>query len=98
MRAMRRLPFVIALAWLGLSTARADDKYRPAPAAIREVLRAPASPTIRISPDGRHALFARPQLYPSIAELAAPMLRVAGVRITPANNGLHSWPHYQGGL
>jgi dipeptidyl aminopeptidase/acylaminoacyl peptidase len=99
MRAMRRsLAPVFALAWLGLGTAHADDRYRPAPAAIAEVLHAPASPAIRISPDGRHALVMRPQLYPRIAELAAPMLRAAGVRINPDNNGLHSWPHYQGGI
>jgi dipeptidyl aminopeptidase/acylaminoacyl peptidase len=89
---------VFALAWLGLGTAHADDRYRPAPAAIGEVLRAPASPTIKISPDGRYALFMRPQLYPPIADLAAPMLRIAGVRINPDSNGLHSWPHYQGGI
>jgi dipeptidyl aminopeptidase/acylaminoacyl peptidase len=99
MRAMRRpLALVFALAWLGLGTAHADSKYRPAPAAIDEVLRAPASPTIRLSPDGRYALFMRAQLYPPIADLAAPMLRGAGVRINPDSNGLHAWPHYQGGI
>jgi dipeptidyl aminopeptidase/acylaminoacyl peptidase len=99
MRAMRRpLPLVFALAWLSSGAAHADDRYRPAPGAIGEVLRAPASPTIKISPDGRYALFMRPQLYPPIADLAAPMLRAAGVRINPDNNGLHAWPHYQGGI
>jgi dipeptidyl aminopeptidase/acylaminoacyl peptidase len=94
----RSLVPVFALAWLGLGTAHAEDRYRPAPPAIAEVLHAPAHPTIRISPDGRYAVIARPQLYPPIADLAAPMLRVAGVRINPENNGLHSWPHYQGGI
>jgi len=32
----------------------------------------------------------QPIRYPSIAELAQPMLRIAGMRINPKTNGLHN--------
>lgn len=99
MRAMHRyLALVLALVCLSFGVARADERYRQAPAAIHDVLRARSSPSITVSPDGRYALWARPQLYPSIAELAEPMLRLAGVRINPRTNGLHPWNHFEGGF
>jgi dipeptidyl aminopeptidase/acylaminoacyl peptidase len=93
---MQRLPLVLALVCLGSGTARADERYRQAPTNIHDVLRARSSPSISMSPDGRYAIWARPQLYPPIAELAAPMLRLAGVRIDPRTNGFHAWSHFEG--
>lgn len=94
----RCLSLLIAFACLAPGTARAEDRYRQPPTAVRDVLRARASPAIDVSPDGRYAVWARPQLYPPIVELAAPMLRLAGVRIDPRNNGFHGWGHYEGGF
>lgn len=93
---MQRLPVVLALVCLASGTVRADERYRQAPAAIHDVMRARSSPTISVSPDGRYALWARPQLHPPIADLAAPMLRLAGVRVDPRTNGLHAWNHLEG--
>jgi dipeptidyl aminopeptidase/acylaminoacyl peptidase len=99
MRAMHRhLSVLIASACLLPGAARAEDRYRQPPAAVRDVLRAKANPSIDVSPDGRYAVWAREQLYPPIAELAAPMLRLAGVRIDPRTNGFHAWNHYEGGF
>lgn len=56
MRAMRQLALLAAFAGLTPAAVRADDAYRQAPAAVHEVLRAPAIPTISISPDARFAV------------------------------------------
>ncbi|MCC6858250.1 MAG: hypothetical protein IT158_06810 [Bryobacterales bacterium] len=64
--------------------------YQKPPKEILEVLHAPAPPSATVNPSGTHLLLLEPTLYPPIAELAAPMLRLAGLRINPANNGLHS--------
>jgi dipeptidyl aminopeptidase/acylaminoacyl peptidase len=88
-----------ALAVLVVSArgAAADDAYRPAPSPVREVLRAPGTPVVMVSPDGRWALAATYPKYPPIAELAAPMLRLGGVRLDPRTNGFHAWSHFRGG-
>jgi hypothetical protein len=93
---VRTLSLVATLIACVSTLARAEEKYREPPSAIRDVLRAPALPIVDVSPDGRFELWARPVLYPPIAELAAPMLRLAGVRIDPRNNGFHHWSHYAG--
>lgn len=95
---MHRSLLVIVFGLLPAVAASADEKYREPPATVREVLRAPATPYVHVSPDGRYALTTRVERYPAIAELAAPMLRLAGVRIDPRTNGFHGWNHYRGGL
>jgi dipeptidyl aminopeptidase/acylaminoacyl peptidase len=61
--------------------------YRLPPAVIANILDAPPTPALSVSPDRRViALLGRPGL-PSIAELAEPELRLAGTRINPRTNG-----------
>jgi dipeptidyl aminopeptidase/acylaminoacyl peptidase len=67
----------------------AEPGYRPAPAQVRAILDAPAPPQISINPTRSHALLLQSRRYPPIAELAQPMLRLAGLRINPANNAPH---------
>ncbi len=55
-----------------------------------DVLNAPVTPALSLSPSGKTAMEARPVRYPPIAELAQPMLRIAGMRINPKTNGLHN--------
>jgi dipeptidyl aminopeptidase/acylaminoacyl peptidase len=99
MRGMHRhLSILFAFACLAPGAARAEDRYRQPPAAVHEVLRARANPLVDVSPDGKYAVWARPRLYPPIADLAAPMLRLAGVRIDPRNNGVHGWGYDEGGF
>jgi dipeptidyl aminopeptidase/acylaminoacyl peptidase len=76
-----------------VATAVGVEPYKSAPSAIREVLDAATSPSIRVSPTGKHALLTRTALYPTIEELAAPMLRLAGVRFDPANRASHGGRH-----
>ena len=61
--------------------------YQQPPAPIADILDTKPTPTPSLSPDRTTlALFDRANL-PPIAELAEPMLRLAGYRINPRNNG-----------
>ena len=53
-------------------------------------MHAPAAPITSLSPARTHVLLMTRQLYPTIAEVSAPVLRIAGARINPANNGPHT--------
>ena len=78
-----------AVAMLSL---QAEVTYQKPPKEILDVLNAPPAPAPSISPDKTHVLLMQRALYPSIAVLAAPVLRIAGMRINPANNGPHVPP------
>ena len=67
-------------------------RYQTPPQAIVDIVDAPPLPTVQVSP-ARDVLALLPRRsMPSIAELAQPMLRLAGERINPANNGPHRAP------
>ncbi|MSV28481.1 MAG: S9 family peptidase [Bryobacterales bacterium] len=68
----------------------AETAYRKPPQAVLDVLNAPATPTLSVSPAKTHAILAEAARYPPIAEVAQPMLRLAGLRINPRNNGPHT--------
>ena len=76
-------------------TVAAQDTYQKPPKAILDVMNAPAPPVAFPSPNGSELLLAEPVRYPSIAELARPMYRLAGVRIDPADNGQHNPPRFR---
>ncbi|MCE7033274.1 prolyl oligopeptidase family serine peptidase [Lysobacter sp. GX 14042] len=76
--------------------APADGAGAPAPGAYLQppepllgVMRAPLNPSPSIDPTGSRALLVRQSPFPSIARVAEPHLRLAGVRITPANHSRH---------
>jgi dipeptidyl aminopeptidase/acylaminoacyl peptidase len=79
---------LLTLAAAGISCAAAA--YNKPPQAVLDVLNAPAAPTLSVSPAHTHAILAEAARYPPIAEVAQPMLRLAGLRINPRNNGPHS--------
>src|SRR5262245_60705944 len=87
-------PFKIGSVMVILSAAvflRADAlKYQKPPQAILDVLNSPQTPTLSINPSRTYATQGAPVRNPSIAELAQPMLRLAGLRINPRTNGLHN--------
>lgn len=65
----------------------AQDGYRTPPAPIPSILDAPRVPLSRTSPDGEWLLLMERASLPPISEVAAPMLRLAGMRINPSTNG-----------
>jgi dipeptidyl aminopeptidase/acylaminoacyl peptidase len=89
---MRRIT-VLCLAVLG-STLSAQTPYKTPPQVIVDILDAPPLPVASISPDRQWLLLLEQRSMPTIAELAAPMLRLAGNRINPRTTG----PQLPGGI
>jgi dipeptidyl aminopeptidase/acylaminoacyl peptidase len=88
-----RTAFLAAICVVGLN---AQIKYQKPPAEVMQVLHAPASPATVVSPARTHVLLLDRRLYPGIEDVAAPMLRLAGLRINPSNNGPHQTPMFTG--
>jgi dipeptidyl aminopeptidase/acylaminoacyl peptidase len=70
-------------------TSFAQSGYLKPSKAILDVLNAPGTPTPSVNPTKTHVLFLQTVRNPTIADLAKPMLRIAGLRIDPANSGPH---------
>ena len=85
---MRCLP---AFALVCIVASGQDVYQRPSPE-ILKVLDAPLPPGLSLAPDGKHALLAELRRYPSVKDLARPMLRLAGMRLDPRTNGPHNPP------
>jgi dipeptidyl aminopeptidase/acylaminoacyl peptidase len=69
------------------SLAVAQQGYRQPPAPIADILDAPQTPAVFVSPDRTWLLLAERASLPSIAELSEPELRLAGIRINPRTGG-----------
>lgn len=67
----------------------ADSMYKTPPAAIVAALNAPPLPGISINPSRTHMVLMNRISLPPLVDLARPMLRLAGSRIDPGNNGPH---------
>jgi dipeptidyl aminopeptidase/acylaminoacyl peptidase len=67
-----------------------EEQYRKPSKAVLDVLNAPTTPSLSLSPSRAYAMQGQPVRNPPIAELAEPMLRIAGMRINPKTNGLHN--------
>lgn len=74
--------------------AQAQDTYRRPSQAVLDALNAPVTPLISVSPARDRLLMYQPVRYPPVADVSQPMLRLAGLRINPATNGLHRAPYY----
>jgi dipeptidyl aminopeptidase/acylaminoacyl peptidase len=61
--------------------------YQKPPAAIEELLDAPLTPVVKLSPDRSLLMVQQLQSFPTIAEVAQPRLRLAGIRFNPSTNG-----------
>jgi dipeptidyl aminopeptidase/acylaminoacyl peptidase len=73
--------------WGAAFVSVAQTGYQKPPQAVLEVLQAPDAPIASVNPARTHVLFLDEVRNPSIAELAKPMLRLAGLRIDPGNAG-----------
>lgn len=68
------------------------SSYDKPPANILDVLHAPSSPTPVLSPTRDRAVLVTWVEYPSIARVAEPFLKLAGVRVERRNRSNHSTP------
>jgi dipeptidyl aminopeptidase/acylaminoacyl peptidase len=83
----RTLPAALVLMSLLPADADAQTAYRKPPKAVADILDAPPTPAVSLSPDRRTLALVTTGRYPPIADLAEPMLRLAGLRINPKTNG-----------
>ena len=70
--------------------------YHKPPKAIVDVLNARPFPSVWLSPARDYLLLGERVSYPPLSDLAAPKLRLAGVRVDPETNGQHRAPYWIG--
>ena len=91
---MKKSFLILFILLLGLTQAFCQQAYQKPSKEILDVLNAPPLPTVFIDPTASKMLLARPVLYPSIADLAEPILKLAGVRVNPRTNMERSYIFY----
>ncbi len=74
------------------SPAVSPSGYNQPPKNILDVLHAPLPASPSISPTRETILLVTSQNYPSMARVAEPFLRLAGVRVEPRNHSKHDTP------
>lgn len=70
-------------------TESSSDSWQSPDEDILKILHAPQLPWTSTSPTKTHMLLKDPIIYPSLSELASPMLKLAGTRVNPKNNYYH---------
>lgn len=93
--ALAVLPLALAQAAPPAATAVLHG-YQKAPAPISDILNAAPTPLTIVSPRSDQILIVDRLANPPVADLAQPMLRLAGIRINPATNGRHHPPRQVG--
>src|SRR6185295_1641309 len=86
---------VAAFLILGMAPigSRAQQGYKKPPKEVLDVLNAPVTPVAIVSPTNDNVLLSTGVRYPPLADLAQPMLRLAGLRINPQSNSPHRAPY-----
>jgi dipeptidyl aminopeptidase/acylaminoacyl peptidase len=72
----------------------AEQGYQKPPKAVTDILDVLPPPVVFVSPTRDYLELLQPVAHPSIAELAEPMLRLAGHRINPRTNGPSRPPRF----
>jgi dipeptidyl aminopeptidase/acylaminoacyl peptidase len=82
----RLCKLIIAFTFLSFTLKAQDDvSYNLPPKDIADMLMAKPTPNISMDNKGQWMLLMESNSYPSVEELAKPELRIAGLRINPAN-------------
>jgi len=74
----------------------APSAYQKPPAEVIDVLNAPVTPAVLLSPTQDRLLLMERERYPLISELAEPVLGLAGTRFNPRNRGPQRRPQNTG--
>src|SRR4026208_183166 len=74
----------------------AQQGYKKPPKEVLDILNAPVTPGASVSPTRDNMLLSTGLRYPPLADLAQPMLRLAGRRINPASNSPHRFQYSVG--
>jgi dipeptidyl aminopeptidase/acylaminoacyl peptidase len=83
---------LLAAAPLTLAAQDETSGYNLPPKNVLDVMQAPLPPSPILNPTHDKMLLVVYQLYPSIARVATPYLRLAGVRVEPKNHSKHDTP------
>jgi len=92
-RSKARLSVSFIFLLLVSSVVAAQDGYKKPPKEVLDILAAPVTPVGSVSPARDTMLLTTGLRYPPIADLAQPMLRIAGLRINPRTNGPHRFQY-----
>jgi len=90
---LRRILALAVLASAGILVAD-DFPYQQPPKIVMDALNAAPTPAISVSPQRDYAVFMQLVRYPAIADVAQPMLRLAGIRIDTNTNAVHLAPTF----
>ncbi len=82
---MKKLFFLFLLASSFANAQTSDGSYTQPPKAIADMLLAKAPPAVSVDDKGKWMVLSESNSYPSVEELAQPELKIAGMRINPAN-------------
>ena len=85
------VPFIMVASEVASDDSLETNKWQSPSEEILEVLHAPKLPWVWTAPTGEYLFLANPLLFPPLAELAAPMHKLAGTRVNPVNNSYHGW-------
>ncbi|MFC2097556.1 S9 family peptidase [Bacteroidota bacterium] len=78
---------LLILCFHGFSFSQKNLEYQLPPKEIVNLVDAPRTPSVSISPDGKTILLLEVPGMPTISDYASPMLRIAGLRLDPKING-----------
>lgn len=92
-RSVQIAALLASLFWLAPPVS-SQQGYKKPPQQVLDVLSAPVTPSVSVSPTRDMLLLATALRYPPIADLSQPMLRLAGARIDPRTNGPHRFPYF----
>jgi hypothetical protein len=93
---LTRVILVTVVAGVMVAPAAAQDRYLDPPEPIARILDQPLTPVATMSPGAQWLLLLNRPSLPPIAEVAAPDLRLAGVRLDPTTNGSSRGSAYTG--
>lgn len=80
---------MMATAFLPMQHASAQETYQRPPEQVARIVEAPPAPGVSMDPQRRWMMLLHRTALPPVADMAAPMLRLAGRRINPDTNGPH---------
>ena len=90
------LPVVCVLFSMNDSDLLGQSAYQKPPQVVTDILDTAPPPTLSLSPTRDRVALVQSSRYPGIADLAEPMLRLAGLRINPKTNGPARQPRVVG--
>ncbi|QHV95070.1 alpha/beta hydrolase family protein [Spirosoma endbachense] len=79
-----------------VSRAQDAPTYQTPPKVLADLVTVPPTPTVRMSAKGDMMLIFEQASVPTIAELSQPELKLAGLRLNPANSGPSRMPYITG--